>query len=122
MANYEITEVARSWKHTPYKYGGDSNDGIDCSHFVWEVLKASGHPSAPYVTTSAIRYSYAYAGLSGLPSNGDIILFDGHMGIVIDATNQIFIGAQSGGVDAASYSRSSYWGKQKHDFYRYVGP
>ena len=122
MANYDIHQIANTWKHTTYKWGGDSHNGVDCSHFVWEVLKAAGHPSAPYLTTGEIPGSSAYSPVSGSPQNGDIILFHGHMGIVIDATNDVFIGAQSHGVDDARYGHGSYWGGRSHSFYRYTGP
>lgn len=121
MANYDIHQIARSWKHTPYLWGGDSNHGIDCSHFVWEVLKASGHPSAPYLTTGGIPGSHVWTAVAGVPQDGDIILFDGHVGIVIDSTHKRFIGAQSHGVDEASYAPGSYWGNRHHRFYRYAG-
>ncbi len=99
MATYDIYQIANGWRHTKYSYGGDSHGGIDCSHFVWEVIKAAGHPSTPYLSTGSVPGSHAYSPIAGTPSNGDIILFDGHMGIVVDATNQMFMGAQSKGVD-----------------------
>lgn len=122
MANHDIAQIAASWKHTPYQYGGDSHHGIDCSHFVWEVLKAAGHPNAPYTSTSGVPGSHAFSPASEPPQAGDIILWDGHMGIVVDATTQTFVGAQSGGVDNASYAKGSYWGNRHHRFYRYTGP
>ena len=122
MANYDIAQIAGSWKHTSYLYGGDSTHGIDCSHLVWEVLKASGHPQAPYTSTGGVPGSHSYSAASDPPLAGDIILFDGHMGIVVDATTSTFVGAQSGGVDAASYAKGSYWGNRHHRFYRYTGP
>jgi cell wall-associated NlpC family hydrolase len=121
MAN-DIAQIAGSWKHTAYVYGGDSPSGIDCSHFVWEVIKAAGHPKAPYLSTGSIPGSPAYSPASEPPREGDIILFDGHMGIVVDSTTMTFIGAQSGGVDSASYAKGSYWGNLHHRFYRYTGP
>jgi cell wall-associated NlpC family hydrolase len=122
MPNYDINQIANDWRHTRYQYGGDSHTGIDCSHFVWEVLKAAGHPSAPYTSTSEVPGSHAFTGVAGIPQAGDIILWDGHMGIVLDPTNKIFVGAQSGGVENASYASGSYWGNRRHSFYRYVGP
>ncbi len=120
MVNDEILKIASNWRHTVYKWGGDSHAGIDCSHFVWEVLKAAGHPGAPYLTTHGIPGSHVYSHVTS-PQDGDIILFDGHMGLVIDATHKIFVGAQSHGVDEASYAPGAYWGKRSHTFYRYTG-
>jgi cell wall-associated NlpC family hydrolase len=122
VAGYDIVQIASSWKHTPYQYGGDSHTGIDCSHFVWEVLKAAGHPGAPYTATGGVAGSAVYSPASAPPQAGDIILFDGHMGIVVDPTAETFVGAQSKGVESASYAKGSYWGNRQHSFYRYVGP
>jgi cell wall-associated NlpC family hydrolase len=122
MASYDIAQIAGSWKHSPYLYGGDSHVGIDCSHFVWEVIKAAGHPQAPYLSTGSIPGSFAYSAATEPPEVGDIILFDGHMGIVVDTTTQTFMGAQSHGVEPASYAKGSYWGNLHHRFYRYTGP
>jgi cell wall-associated NlpC family hydrolase len=120
MGGYDIKQIASTWRYTPYRYGGGGPGGIDCSHFVWEVIKAAGHPQAPYVSTSHVPGSAYYSGVD-VPAAGDIILWDGHMGIILDTTTGIFIGAQSGGVDEASY-KNGYWAKRSHKFYRYSGP
>jgi cell wall-associated NlpC family hydrolase len=120
MAGYDIRQIASTWRYTPYKYGGDSHNGVDCSHFVWEVIKAAGHQGAHYHSTSDVARSADYSAVD-MPAAGDIVLFDGHMGIVVDPGAGLFMGAQSHGVDEASYT-SGYWGKQRHSFYRYVGP
>lgn len=36
-----------------YRYGGNGSNGIDCSHYVYEVMKAAGFP-ATYQTSSGI--------------------------------------------------------------------
>ena len=119
MANQDIKQIAAGWKHTKYKYGGDSRTGIDCSHFVWEVIKASGHSQAKYLTTSEIGSSAEWQ-VEDIPTAGDAVVWDGHMGIIVDTTTGTFVGAQSHGVDEASYT-SGYWGSQHHRYYRYVG-
>ncbi|HEX9058875.1 MAG TPA: NlpC/P60 family protein, partial [Clostridia bacterium] len=47
-----IVKDAEKWIGTPYKYGGNSRKGIDCSHFVNTVYKEVGlsytHTSATY--------------------------------------------------------------------------
>lgn len=120
MAGYDIREIATTWLHTPYRYGGGGHDGIDCSHFVWEVIKAAGHSGAPYISTSQIPGSGYYSQVD-MPQVGDIVLWDGHMGIIVDTTQGKFIGAQSRGVEEASYT-SGYWGNRHHRYFRYTGP
>ena len=81
---------------------GNNLKEIDCSHLVWEALKSAGC-KVPYFTTSYLndyslankkpRYCYPgdyYDQVGAIGSNGttidvkpgDVILFNGHMGIV----------------------------------------
>ena len=124
MSGYNIREIATRWRHTPYKYGGGGHSGIDCSHFVWEVLKEAGHANAPYVTAGNVPHSPYYSRATGEPAVGDIVQFHAtpaHMGIVVDSNAGRFIGAQSHGVDEASY-KEGYWSDMHPTFYRYTGP
>jgi lipoprotein Spr len=121
--SYNIREIATKWLHTPYKYGGDSHSGVDCSHFIWEVLKEAGHPHAEYVTARDMPHSGHYSRVHSLPAAGDIVHFDGppaHVGIIVDPTQGLFIGAQSHGVEQASY-KTGYWSHKNPTFYRYTG-
>jgi cell wall-associated NlpC family hydrolase len=125
MTGFEIRNIASTWLRTPYRMGGNSHDGVDCSHFVWEVLKAAGHSSAPYVTAGQIPSSPHYSKVDSLPSTGDIVHFGGtpaHVGIVLDPAVGIFVGAQtSTGVAEASYTHG-YWAGRQPTFFRYSGP
>ncbi len=52
-----VLEIASEWKNTPYLMGGNSKDGIDCSHFVYQVLNASREKVAkPYPAPQIIDY------------------------------------------------------------------
>ena len=81
--NSDIVSYARQFVGvTPYVWGGNSyTDGMDCSHFVWNVLKDTGAYSGGYVT------SEGFANL-GTPVNsldeaqaGDVIVYNGHVAI-----------------------------------------
>lgn len=62
----------------PYRMGGNSlRTGIDCSHFVWMVLKQSGH-DVPYRSSSALAHSTKRV---SVPRPGDLVLYRGHVGI-----------------------------------------
>ena len=81
--NSDIVSYARQFVGvTPYVWGGNSyTDGMDCSHFVWNVLKDTGAYSGGYVTSDG------FANL-GTPVNslaeaqaGDVIVYNGHVAI-----------------------------------------
>ena len=112
-----MLDAAADWEGTPYLYGGNSDQGIDCSHFVYQVLNAARQRSAlagvtpqliDYRSTDTIEASHTFFPVT-TPEAGDLVLWDGHVGIVSDPQNGKFIGAQtSTGVAEASYS-SGYW-------------
>lgn len=114
-----MVEVAGDWDGTPYLFGGNSDQGIDCSHFVYQVLNgARGRvastgefPSTQlvnYQSTSTIESSGQFFPVT-IPEVGDLVLWDGHVGIVSDPKSGKFVGAQtSTGVAEASYT-AGYW-------------
>lgn len=111
--------VANDWKGSPYLMGGNSKQGIDCSHFVYQVLNgarkqvadASNSPEpqiVDYRSTGTIEASGLFIAVT-IPQSTDLVLWDGHVGIVIDPTAGTFIGAQtSTGVAEANYL-TGYW-------------
>jgi hypothetical protein len=93
---------------------------LDCSHFVQWLFEQAG-----------LYYGYApsrtlYAGMSGFkrvshPRRGDLIVWPGHVGIVVDPDEQTFLSSLRSGVKTASYT-SSYWKKRgRPHFLRYSG-
>ena len=93
---------------------------LDCSHFVQWLYEQAG-----------LNYGYApsrtlYAGMPGFkrvyrPRPGDLIVWPGHVGIVVDPDEQTFLSSLRSGVKTASYT-SRYWKRRGHArFYRYMG-
>lgn len=80
---------------------------LDCSHFVNYLFDQSGleYDYAPsivlYRGTEAFRRVYH-------PTAGDLIVWRGHVGIVVDPQAKTFISALRRGVRISSYV-SSYW-------------
>jgi len=125
MASEDITRAnivakAEDWMGTPYLWGGNSKNGIDCSHFVYQVYRAAGLDYG-YATTSAIAGSSKFKSTT-TPRKGDLVLWSGHMGIVLDPIEGSFMGAQSEGVGKSNYKTNSYWKNRAGlSFYAWVG-
>jgi hypothetical protein len=94
---------------------------LDCSHFVQYLYEQAG-----------LYYGYApsrilYEGMEGFkrvthPKPGDLIVWRGHVGVVVDPDETTFLSALRSGVKVSSY-QSHYWLRRgKPHFLRYVGP
>jgi cell wall-associated NlpC family hydrolase len=93
---------------------------LDCSHFVQFLFEQAG-----------LSYGYApsrilYEGMEGFrrvfqPEPGDLIVWPGHMGVVVDPDETTFVSALRTGVKTASYT-SRYWKRRgRPRFFRYLG-
>ena len=94
---------------------------LDCSHFVNSIFERAG-----------LSYKYEpsrtlYRGVQGFkrvyaPAQGDLIVWPGHVGIVVDPQEKTFLSALTHGVKVASYM-SPYWKGRGHPrFFRYSLP
>ena len=85
----EIVNYANQFVGNPYVWGGDSmTNGIDCSHFVWHVLMDCGVYNGDYLTSREwINVGTPVGTGESLEEDlkqavaGDIIVWDGHVGI-----------------------------------------
>ncbi len=93
---------------------------LDCSHFVQYLYEHAG-----------FYYGYApsrilYAGMEPFrrvlhPQAGDLIVWPGHVGIVVDPEEATFLSAVRSGVKTLSY-QSGYWKHRgRPHFLRYTG-
>jgi hypothetical protein len=93
----------------------------DCSHFVHELYGRAGFPYE-YASSSDL-----YAGIDEFrrvasPQPGDLAVWPGHAGIVVNPAQHSFFSALSSGHGVDSYD-SPYWKQRgRPRFYRYVNP
>lgn len=104
-----ILSAARSYigDGIPYVWGGKNLSGMDCSGFVWNVLKDSGY-DVPYRNSVALKNWVNYVTPREARA-GDLVFFPGHVGIY--AGNGMLIDASSSTgtiTERAVWSGSSY--------------
>lgn len=91
----------------------------DCSHLVHAIYEAAGFPY-DYTPSSGL-----YAGVESFqrvkaPLPGDLVIWRGHVGMVIKPSNHIFFSYLSSGPGTDDYE-TPYWKGRGHPrFYRYV--
>ena len=93
--------------------------GRDCSHLVHAIYEKAGFPYA-YASSRDL-----YAGVEGFqrvdqPEPGDLVVWRGHMGIVVRPSRHVFFSFMSKGPGVDDYD-SRYWRGRGHArFYRYI--
>ncbi|MFZ4930595.1 C40 family peptidase [Chryseobacterium sp. Mn2064] len=111
-----ILTEAETYLGTPYRYGGTTRNGIDCSAFVLSVFGAAAGLSLPRVAASQAQEGESVE--RGDLQKGDLIFFShgrriSHVGIVESVSEEGEIrfihAATSKGVMISSLN-DSYWG------------
>ncbi len=105
----QVTKIAKQYTGVPYRFGGTSTKGFDCSGYVGYVYKKVG-TTLPRTASSM----YTVSSIVKKPVPGDLVFFKNtykkgisHVGIFMGNNN--FISATSSkGVAVVSLS-NSYW-------------
>lgn len=121
MSNYSIVLTVRekiifeiiSYLETPYVYGGNSTNGIDCSAFTQNVISNSVNQTIPRTASEQFEVGIPVAQISELQF-GDLVFFDttrrsypGHVGIYMG--DDLFAhSSQSQGVVISSIQSDYY--------------
>jgi hypothetical protein len=93
-------------------------DGLDCSHLVHDIYERAGLPY-DYATSRDL-----YDGIDAFrrvyhPVPGDLVVWRGHVGIVLDPDDHSFLSALRSGVKVSEYD-TRYWKRRgRPRFYRY---
>lgn len=90
-----IITFAKQFVGRPYVWGGNSlTDGIDCSHFVWQILTRCGAYDGEYTTSGGWRNLGTEVASLDDARAGDVICYNGHValydgeGKIVEALNE----------------------------------
>jgi hypothetical protein len=98
---------------------GDSASETDCSHLVHDVYEQAGFPY-DYVSSRELYIGSTNFTRVRAPQAGDLVVWRGHVGIVIDPKEHSFFSAVRSGPDTQFYD-SPYWRSRGiARFFRYV--
>jgi cell wall-associated NlpC family hydrolase len=105
-----LEKVIRPWMGTPYRYGGSSRSGTDCSGFVMRVMKAWKDIDLPHSTREGWKMGKRIS--RGSLEPGDVVYFGSwsgvsHSGIYV-GNNHFVHASSSKGVIRTSLD-NSYW-------------
>ncbi len=110
---HTLYQQVKAWKGVPYRYGGLSKQGVDCSGFVQETFRTKFQTKLPRNT-----YRQSQTGKPVLRSDlraGDLVFFRlgynlRHVGIYLE--NDRFAHASTSKGVTLSNLRDSYWSKR----------
>jgi cell wall-associated NlpC family hydrolase len=110
-------QAAANWKGVPYRLGGTTREGIDCSGLVQQLYREVRHLEVPRTATEQFQKSVTTGGGAAQP--GDLVFFTttrtfgdetSHVGVVIG--NRVFVHASTTlGVTYGSLD-DPYWNKR----------
>ncbi len=94
----QIVEEAETWIGTPYKYGGNSREGVDCSALVYQVYLKAGE-TLPRTSQQQFEYAKQIDFVEKKP--GDLLFFKNnssisHVGIYVGDGYMIHASTKSG--------------------------
>ncbi len=111
----QIVDVAEEWLGTPYKWGGESKEGADCSGFVQSIYHNFG---IKLPRTAADQYDYSERVDSTELQVGDLLFFKKrdrvtHVGIYI-GNNQMIHASSKRGVVVQDLTHYNYYRRKSH--------
>ncbi|MFK8032058.1 MAG: C40 family peptidase [Gammaproteobacteria bacterium] len=118
----QLIDVYNDWKGTPYRFGGTTRNGIDCSAFTQQAMNRAYGVLLP--RTTAQQRSQGVAVTPDSVRSGDLVFFKtgetlNHVGVMMGARRFMHASTSSG----VTISRvdDAYW-KSKVIGYRRVTP
>jgi hypothetical protein len=110
-----LETAAQDWYGTPYKWGGNSKQGVDCSGFVKNLYKEAFAVSLPRVTETQLQAGAKVARDQIRP--GDLVFFRpendyNHVGVYIGEGTFVHASSSKGVTEAPmekNYWEQYYW-------------
>jgi hypothetical protein len=90
----------------------------DCSHLVHQIYLNAGY-EYPYVSSTEMYAGSKNFARVKFPHAGDLIVWPGHMGIVVDPSKHIFYSLVSTGLEEQDYEAPYWRSRGRPRFYRY---
>ena len=91
----------------------------DCSHLVHAIYTHAGFPYS-YVDSSDLYVGTADFQRVAHPQPGDLVVWPGHVGIVINPSEKVFFSAMRSGPGIDTFDAPYWKGREQARFYRYV--
>lgn len=112
-----VVQKALKLKGIPYRFGGTTTKGFDCSGFVQYAFKKSGNP----ISRTTLG-QYAQTSKVSSPKPGDLVFFKNtykkgvsHVGIYVGNNKFVHAGGKKSEVQSLN---NSYWKSKFHSFKR----
>jgi NlpC/P60 family protein len=99
----------------------DDEEGLapDCSHLVHHLYEQAGYPY-PYASSLDLYRGMGQFLRVRMPQPGDLVVWRGHVGIVVNPREHSFFSSVTSGTRVEDYG-SAYWRARGHPrFYRYL--
>ena len=117
-----LSDVYDDWKGTPYRFGGTTRKGIDCSAFTQQAMSRAFGVSLPRTTTQQLRRGVSVD--PGMVRLGDLVFFKtgetlNHVGVMMGPGS--FMHASTSKGVTISRIDQTYW-RSRVVGYRRVSP
>ncbi len=106
-AEPDFVAVAEAFRGTPYLWGGRTSIGLDCSGLVQLALEAAGHSAPRDADMQSQELGHALEREADAElRRGDLVFWEGHVGIMTSATDFLHANAFHMAVAAEPFARA----------------